>query len=67
MNPEAIEWLENLTPEERGQHFSMCNHYGSTRGGLGLFSLKQDHEGESDLDGGRCGFCLGLKNLVVIS
>lgn len=40
MNPEAVEWLEALTNEDRGTWFrAPCGLMGS------LYTLKDDHEG----------------------
>lgn len=48
MNPEAIEWLENLPPEGRQRRFTPAIS-SSGSDGTELFSLKDDHE--------RCPFC----------
>lgn len=58
MNPEAVKWLEGLTQDERGRHFSMCNFYYGPDNILGLFSLKEDHEGCGETPNGvRCPRC----------
>ncbi len=62
MNPEAVEWLEALTVEERGFWFKppLCA-MGS------LYSLKPDHEFTSP--SGDCYVCLAARKygeLVII-
>lgn len=62
MNPEAVEWLEALTLEERGNYFS------APIGVMGvLYTLKNDHEFTNG--DGNCYVCLAARKygeLVII-
>ncbi len=57
MNPEAIEWLENLSEDNRYDRFTpICANEG-------LFQLKDDHE---MIPGRHCRFCDPAEELVTV-
>lgn len=59
MNPEAVEWLENLDEADHVKMFAPVYPFTAE-----IFSLKDIHEGERC--NGRCYMCREAEELVVI-